>query len=115
MEIGLFEIQAEHLPVYPENCQVLSSGPILSVRVRRFGPPAKARKLGNVQELLRCAIGSRGVEHEAVPLADDISNGLGELGDGNVLSCSDVEELGPGVVNPASCAVGVPRCASPAL
>ena len=55
-------------------------------------------EFGDVQEFLRRAIRARRVENKAAAITDDVGDELRKLGNGNVLSRSNVEEFGSGIV-----------------
>ena len=55
-------------------------------------PPTETVESGDVHELAGGAVGFGGVEDQIAGEAEDACDGLGELADGDVLACADVDE-----------------------
>lgn len=73
--------------------QIMIVGELYAFTERSSGIPTTARQASNVEQLLRRAVGARGVVGDLAAITDDLGNHARELRDGDVLAGADIDEV----------------------
>src|SRR5437879_1113164 len=84
---------ASQIAVAPAMGEEVGVGRREALRQRGLGAPAERAQLRHVEQLLRCAVGPRGVKGELALVSDRFRNETREFGDGEILAGADVEEV----------------------
>src|SRR5271166_5088737 len=94
----------ERQPCMASRCVKASPGAQISSQERRIGlrkacaqrgarPPSHAGELSAIEELAWRPVGTRRIENELSPIADDLGNQLGKFRDGDLLAAADIDVL----------------------